>query len=428
MGRHVSFWIGFFAAAFLIVPIALFAWGLAQERLFDLLAMVFGGLVVLVVLLIVGLVFRGPLLRRVLGRSEASVDEITRSLVAGVSAAATGDVKRAEAEADTLTRVAIGWYAWSNFYRWVIGSCIALLVAFATFTGSVLLFEQNKKIGLQTEVMAAQTTLMEAQSASMEAQTRRLGEQTMHARMQNEILTVTLVSDLRAQILSSAEPIAMQELAGLGNSIDLLKPVFSSPGGQCALKYDLDRTYFPPASQGAIAAIASMAESELLGERVIQALEFLLMDGNASVALSALKVLDMVEHPVETFRIRLDRALLQNEEFSQAYVLDISHSFINLLSCTDCELTAEKSIVMLPTVRTYFSRGFNLSVSEEVKLGIFDVALVEKGAIPDGGMEVIMGDALGGYLSAYMDARSENELCEDLAVLADRNPAFLVLK
>ena len=142
MSRHLSFWIGFFAAALVIVPVAVGAWGVTQGFARDWAATFFIVICTIVGLLVIGLLFRGAILRRLTGRAEATVEEISTTLISGVSAAVAQDRAAAEREADKLARVVLGWYAWSNFYRWVIGTALALLLAFASFTGTVLLFEQ----------------------------------------------------------------------------------------------------------------------------------------------------------------------------------------------------------------------------------------------------------------------------------------------
>ncbi|MGC1495276.1 MAG: hypothetical protein WA790_05665 [Sulfitobacter sp.] len=285
MGKHTSFWIGFFAAGLLIVPVAIGLWGAAENFARDMAVFFFGAVTVLIVVLILVLFFREKILRKVLGRGEASVEEISRSLIAGVSAASSGDMARAEAEADTLVRATVGWYTWSNFYRWVIGTALGLLLAFATFTGSVLLFEQTQKIGQQTEVMVAQTALMEAQ-------TERLAEQTLQAQMQNELSAVSFVTDLRQQFLITAQQMTLGELNGGDENDGVDVPFLSHMDGSCPLRFDASYKLSTPSSRSAQLVILDQAREGLMAERVKKALGYLVRDQDASVALSALIIMD----------------------------------------------------------------------------------------------------------------------------------------
>ncbi len=109
MSKHVAFWIGVFAAGLVIMPLALGMWAIAQGFAEDIAVGLFIAITVLVLLLVVVLFLRGPILRRLVGRGEATLEDVSSSLIASVSAAAAGDRARAEAEADTLARMALGW-------------------------------------------------------------------------------------------------------------------------------------------------------------------------------------------------------------------------------------------------------------------------------------------------------------------------------
>ena len=98
MGKHLSFWIGFFAAALLVVPVALGIMGVAEERLRQMAVVLFAGVSVLVVLLVVALFFRDAILRRVLGRSEVALEDVAGSLVSAVAAATVPPVARSPAQ------------------------------------------------------------------------------------------------------------------------------------------------------------------------------------------------------------------------------------------------------------------------------------------------------------------------------------------
>lgn len=292
MARHLSFWIGFFAAALVIVPVAVGAWGVTQGFARDWAAVIFIVVCTIVGLLVVVLLFRGVILRRLTGRAEATVEDISGALITGVSAAVAQDRVAAEQAADRLARAALGWYAWSGFYRWVIGTALALLLAFASFTGTVLLFEQIAKLEDQTAVMRAQQELMDAQTRFMESQTARLQEQTEAAAMQNEIMTLNLVNQLREQMLVTIQSGTAVEMlvergynrAGAG--------LVSTQDGQCSLDFNGSHVLHSPPSEATLRVLEDLARNETIGNRVRDALAFLSNDDNGGVAFGATLVLD----------------------------------------------------------------------------------------------------------------------------------------
>lgn len=97
MTKHLSFWLGMFCAALVAVPIAAGIMGAAEQELRRIAVMVFLFVAGLVLALVLALIFRDWILRKLFGRAEATLDDVSASLIAGVSAATAGD--RAEATA-----------------------------------------------------------------------------------------------------------------------------------------------------------------------------------------------------------------------------------------------------------------------------------------------------------------------------------------
>lgn len=115
--------------------------------------------------------------------------------------------------------------------------------------GTVLLFEQNRKLGEQTEVLrvqterlAEQTGFMQAQTELMEAQTERLREQTEAAAMQNEIMSLNLVNEIRGQLLASVEKRTLGAWLSERGVVGINEPLvqFVSQTERCQLFLDLD--------------------------------------------------------------------------------------------------------------------------------------------------------------------------------------------
>lgn len=340
MAKHLPFWIGFFAAALLIVPIAVGVWGAAGEFAREVAAFTFGAIAVLVVLLVVFLFFRERILTAILGRGEATLDDLTGHVVQTVSAMSSGDRAKAEAEAKALAQTFVGWWAWSNLYRWVIATALGLLLAFGAFTGTVLLFEQTRKLSEQTELMSAQTDLMNAQ-------TERMTEQAQQAAMQNEIMTLNLVSELRDQLRNGTNLVRLD--AYLKTSLPKLTDQFAvrDKFEACELTWRQDAQLQTTPSPSTIKAIVSIGQEGLLAERVRDALKILLFDRDNGVKFGAVLALNQLEEvPDDTF-VDLEGLIVDWTTFSlaQHWTIHFQSSYLAFLSCKRCVVSAEGSVV-----------------------------------------------------------------------------------
>ncbi|MEL7132372.1 MAG: hypothetical protein AAGK77_08165 [Pseudomonadota bacterium] len=354
MTKHLSFWLGVFAAALLTVPIAASIMGAAEQELRRIAVTVFVVVAALVVVLVIALFFRDWILRRLFGRAEATLDEVSASLIAGVSAATAGDRAAATQHAQDVVQRGMGWYAWTGFYRWVIATAVALLLAFGAFMGTVLLFEQNRKLGEQTEVLrvqserlAEQTGFMAAQTELMQAQTERLREQTEAAAMQNEIMSLNLVNEIREQLLASVETRPLGEwLATLGveGATDPLVR-YVTEGRSCSLYFSQTYPLHSAPSAATIGAVSGLAMSDALGDRVVDALRLLVDDTHGAVALGALLALHQVGEPIETSVVLSDMFLVDGVRFtSSAYSLTFRRSYVFDLRCPDCGVHLSASV------------------------------------------------------------------------------------
>ncbi|WP_299722433.1 hypothetical protein [uncultured Tateyamaria sp.] len=342
MGKHLSFWIGFFAAALLIVPIAAGIMGVAEERLRQAAVFIFAGVSALVVVLVIALFFRDRILRRLVGRAETTLEEVSGSLVDAVTAASKGDADAAARHARALVQGGVGWYAWSNFYRWVIGAALGLLLAFGAFVGTVLLFEQTRTLRVQTERIGEQTEVMAAQ-------TRWLSEQTAEAITQNEISTIELENDLRNQMLASIETRSLTEWLNTIGRRGVGKPIvtYAAETEACGLGFHPVHVLFSRPSDATLGAIANLAKSPALGERTKTALELLTQDRNGGVALGALLVLESIDQPYMD-EVTLRQVMLA-EPFSfrsQGYRLVFAGSYIHDLDCDGCTIHLAASVML----------------------------------------------------------------------------------
>ena len=302
MGKQISFWLGFFASALVIIPSALFIWGAAEEYAREVAVFLFGATCVLVLLLVIVLFFRDRILRKLTGQTEVAATEVVSSLVSAVSAASAGNRAEAEAEAQKLIGRAVGAYAWSNFYRWVIGTALGLLLAFGAFVGTVMLFEQTRTLRLQTERLGEQTALMSAQTELMKSQTERLQEQTQAAALQNEIMMLGLGNALRTELIASSAPFAISRTGASLNRGPEATRLYYEPESQCALTYNPDAELFAAPRPSTREALAIRATAGMLADAVTQALGFLTFDSDSRVALGALLIRDGIVSIVERER------------------------------------------------------------------------------------------------------------------------------
>lgn len=359
MAKHLSFWIGFFAAALLIVPIAVGVWGAAGELAEYVAVFLFGTIAGLVVLVVVALFFRNAILRRVLRRGEASLEDVTAALVTTISSASAGDRAAAEKSAVALGQTFAGWWAWANLYRWVIASALGLLLAFGAFTGTVLLFEQNRKLGEQTETLRTQTRalqiqtqrlteqteFMRSQTGLMQAQTERLRDQIEQAAMQNEILTLSLVSELRNQMLASASEVTMEEIFVDADFVGPWGLLAGNIDASCAIGVRESDTLQRPPSRAVIQALVRLARDGRLVEQVREALGFLLTDENGAVALGAYMALSELGLDDDRAPERLHGLFIEDVRINATGALLFDNSIVSTLRCPGCSFAFEQSIV-----------------------------------------------------------------------------------
>ncbi len=216
------------------------------------------------------------------------------------------------------------------------------------------MFEQLEKLERQTEVMDAQRELMSAQTVFMESQTARLDEQTRQAEMQNEIMTLNLVGQLREQILSTVEtfsPARSPDDLWLTSEVDPTAAFISkyAPNDACEIEFNKTLELATPASLSTILAIQDLARSSLLSEQVVEALEFLVRDSDSSVALSAVLILDRLGKPVYAQDVTLAGVLVKEFELQQAHDLSFDQSIISNFLCPNCSIEATRSIVLEST-------------------------------------------------------------------------------
>ncbi|MDA9207493.1 hypothetical protein N9O61_01270 [Octadecabacter sp.] len=420
MVKHFAFWVGFFAAALLIVPVAIGIWGAAEEYARNLAVFLFGAISVLVALLVVLLFFRDRILQKVLGSAETTLDDVTSSLIKGVSAAARGDVPEAEQQAQAFAKSATGWYVWSGFYRWVVGSAIGLLVAFGAFAGTVLLFEQTRKLGEQTVLMGQQSELMQAQ-------TDRMAEQAAQSQMQNEIMTISLVSELREQLEATIIETTLGELLLSSGGAPINEPLIYSSDRSCSLEYQTDTVLRSPPSEAIIQALVALGNSDQISEHVEVALSHLLADNDSAIAFGALLALDRIGRTIDDSGIKVNfhGLFLDRTELSQPQNFVLESSFVSNLTCEDCLVDVRTSY--MPHAPS-LSASISLSVSElvsEADSGARNIVFLRGfGQVPNNFVELVLGRGNWGaaFARAAITGKRSQHVCSALYELASLNP------
>jgi hypothetical protein len=429
MVKHFAFWIGFFAAALMIVPVALGIWGAADELARNIAAFMFGAIAILVLLMVVLLFLRDWLLQRLIGQSEVTLDEIVSSLVKGISAASRGDREESEREAEKLARAATGWYVWSNFYRWVVASALGLLLAFGAFTGTVLLFEQNRKLDQQT-------ALMDTQSGLMEAQTTRMAEQSEQAAMQNEIMTLSLVSELREQLLGTVETISFGSALAQSPGAEWgVLGSYSPDRDTCVVTTDTEAELRTLPSEATMKAIGQLTAEGLIADRVIAALRFLQEDRDPAVSLAALIILDRAGVVEDTTAI-FSGLFVDQLRLTGRHKIDFSGSFLASMECPSCDVAFRASAIgevasdsklrltgTLVLQGTADTSGYSFDWAPSAIVLQSDEVPPENALRPDGSNEYVVFNVGGvGAVPAFLAGGFNSSQCHALEFLARENP------
>lgn len=322
MQKHVHYWLGVFSASVIIVAVAIGAWSVATEKALNLLAMAVGMILALTIFLFLIIVLRRPILEKFLGVSEASVEKITIESSSLVSSTIKGDAEGARAAGEALAGSVVGWWVWSNFYRWVIATNIALLVAFGGFAGTVLLFEQNKRLREQTTELIEQRKQLQAQNERFD--------------MQNELASLNLVFDFR-QRLKNLEMTNKQGFeAYMLVAYDDNKVV--DDANTCKLTGS-NEPLKPMPNKSSIAAVSDLTRSDILGERVLNALRYLLEDSDDTVRLGALMALDRIGAVAPSGEFTFTGMDIDGLSLNTGQSITFSGSNVFNIDCERCSIT-----------------------------------------------------------------------------------------
>lgn len=157
MERQTSFFIGFFSAIIIALPILVGSVYLFSTKGASAITFIFGTLAGLLITLFLILIFRKTMTKRIFGTASANLQSVSNSTGSLILASIKGNEREIQKHSNEATRNFISWYAWINFYRWVITSCISIAGAFAVLIGAVLLIEQNQHLKANNEILRKTT-------------------------------------------------------------------------------------------------------------------------------------------------------------------------------------------------------------------------------------------------------------------------------
>ncbi|MEZ5777800.1 MAG: pentapeptide repeat-containing protein [Paracoccaceae bacterium] len=180
----------------------------------------------IVVVAIVGglvLLFRRPIMRRILGVTDTRIESFADPLSQVARAAMDRDPGLALGGARDLVVRGLALYGWLATRRWIVMSLTALIAAMAALAGTALLFRQN-------ELIAAQSGLLEQQNQKIEAQTALLAQDVQLAEAARNAMLAVEITEIAALVGGAADAAMADmeaEAAGLDrftNMINVLDP------------------------------------------------------------------------------------------------------------------------------------------------------------------------------------------------------------
>ena len=259
MQRQTSFWLGIFVALIIAIPIIMGVLSNAEDYAIKYSGFLAGIGFCIVFSLILMLFFREPILKRITGSTKAEFVDITEKLVL-LFLEKPNESEKAQAVTEITTTFA-NWYIWTRFYKWVIATCIAILIAAAGFAGSVLLAKQNTIMNLQKD----------------------------QADLQNDLQIFETQAFIRSQL--DTLPVPITEVTEF-DSTDILLPL-NYP--QCEITGALNfrgKDFDAVANSSTMLLVSNLLKQERLKTIVQEALNNLFNDNDSGVAMTSLLILD----------------------------------------------------------------------------------------------------------------------------------------
>lgn len=188
------------------IPAAIFMPGFLSDHGSVVLGIVLGAFLFVTIVLSVAFVLRQPLWRWLFQRTEVEVTKFAGPLADVARFAAGQKVEEATNAARDFAEIVLARYAWITTRRWLVASITGLIAAMAALAGSALLFEQNKLLRVQSQLMTDQNTRIDEQNGLLRTQIS-LGEAERSASIVPELLTISsLLGEETARLSGDGRP------------------------------------------------------------------------------------------------------------------------------------------------------------------------------------------------------------------------------
>lgn len=115
---------------------------------------------------------KDQVLKKVFGVRDTDLTIVKNSSQAFLKEAWGRNYDDAKIHFDIVFKVLFAWYSWMNFRRWILTIFQALFVGFGGLLGTLLLYNQNKLLVQQNELLRHQSTRLDQQTYLQEADRR----------------------------------------------------------------------------------------------------------------------------------------------------------------------------------------------------------------------------------------------------------------
>jgi len=324
-----DFWLGFFVAAILVIATFVTITTNVNDFMGDIWPIILGAIIASLVIFTLFIFFRDLIFKRITGSSRVEFEEIQQSSENFVDAYVNQDKEAQLKHSVEILQNVGNWYLWIKFYRWVIATCTALLVAVAGFIGSVLLSQQNQIMQYETDI--SELNLMGEVRDSLK------GAGTL----EHTLRDVLNYNRYFGEDYSKIDYPDCNLSAEIVYSGALIRPDFG---------------YLIPYLSDGIPEkrfnIPGFRESENIdNSRIISLLEYFLYDRDDSIVVSTIKFLDGQNSKIpHDDPIRLSNLLFMGIVLEQVYENEIfvTNSFLHSFSCKNCnQLRVSNSYYLL---------------------------------------------------------------------------------
>ncbi len=316
MTKQLYFILGLFIASIFSILIYFGLARITEDQIRDSIAYFFIATSFIFLCLIILMLCRDRILRFLNIKVTTKAEDVVSITARTIGDALSGNTQAVKENSEEFAKIAVSWYAWTSFYRWVIGTAIALLVAFAGLAGTALFIEQNRRLETQNKYILNQNELIQNQ---------------------NDIQSVLLAENLRAPFLN--EPT-------LSDSPGIFRGEYQAES--CKLMGSPDIELYRSPNGREVDVLVSLGEKKSIGDHVKKLLVNQLQDSNPTAALGALMALDRLGAVPKKASVTLRRISIGNLKIKAPVTLNIIESSVGNLDCKKCTLLFRKSTMLDP--------------------------------------------------------------------------------